>query len=212
MLRPVFCFFMAISAAVFCAFLPDAQAAAPPYPFDYKRLSQIADHAGVLNKKVAGELIGVAGDAEYYTGRQMIIVTVPTFRGWPPERVAEYYGRKMGLGQEKSGVLLVVGQKERAAQVGIGPGLERLITPRVVKAILDNEVTPELLKGDYQQAVRKGTRALADALEGSYKTPAEKRKQYLPFAILLPVLILMKVLFGRGQGRSFFGGGAWRRW
>lgn len=193
------------------ALVPDAFALHPFSP-TYKRISQVQDHAKLLNTKVRNEILSTADDAEYFTGRQMIILTVPTFKGWPPQRVAEYYGKKLRLGVEKSGVLLVVAKKEKQAYIGIGPGLERLINGKVIHNILTYEIIPELNKDDFQQAVRKGVDALADALDGDYKTPAEKRKQYLPFVIPIPVLILMKLIFGKGQGRNFFGGGSWKRW
>lgn len=193
------------------AAVPDAFALHPFSP-TYKRTSQIVDQKGLLKDKVKSSLLATADDAEYYTDRQMIIMVIPSFGRWQPHIYAMSAAKRLGMGVEKSGAILVVSRDDRNAYIGVSPGLERIVNGRVIQNILKHEIFPELEKGDFQQAVLNGAGALAEAFDGNYKTPAEKRKQYLPFAILIPVLILMKVIFGKGQGRNFFGGGAWKRW
>lgn len=193
------------------ALVPDAFAMHPFSP-TYKRTSQIIDRQGLLKEKVKSDLLTTADDAEYYTDRQMIIMVIPSFGKWQPHMFALSAAKRLGMGLQKSGAILIVSRDDRKAYINVSSGLERIVNGRVIQNIIANEIMPQLNKGDFQQAVLKGADALADAFDGSYKTPAEKRKQYLPFAIVIPVLILMKVIFGKGQGRNFFGGGSWKRW
>jgi len=180
---------------------------------DYVRESQIVDEAKVLHQKVAKKLLEIADDTEYAIGVKMIVVTAPGLpNGWKPEYYARYLGKQLGIGVGKPGVLMLITKAEAQTGFTMTAGLERYLTPKLLGSIVANEMQSDLDLKDFQQAVRNGTEGLSEAIQGKYMTPAQKRKQYMPFAILLPVIILMQVLFGDGAAARFFGGGAWRRW
>lgn len=204
-------FFAAL--ALLCLSGAGAAQAIHPHSLDYVRESQVADHAKVLHEKVFKKLLELADDTEYAIGVKMIVVTVPGLpKGWNADYYARYMGQQMGIGTGKHGVLMLFSKAEGKTGFTMTAGLERYLTPKLLGNIVKHEMQPDIDQKDYQQAVRNGAEGLSLAIQGKYLTPAEKRKQYMPFAILLPVVILLQVLFGNGAAARFFGGGAWRRW
>ena len=202
-----------IATLLLSCFLAQHAFAMHAFTQDYVRLSQVVDNAQLMNEKVRKEMLELADDTEYATGVKMIIVTVAALPpNWKPELYAQYAAKQFGIADTKPGVLLLVSKAEAKVGFSMAAGMQGMLTKKILANIMKHEITPELETKDFQQAIRKGTNALSAALQGGYKTPAEKRKQYLPFAILLPVVILMQVLFGNGSGARLFGGGAWRRW
>lgn len=198
---------------ILCGFFSAGAYAMHAFSQSYVRASQVVDNAQLMNKKVANEMLEIADDTEFSTGVQMILVTVPVLpQGWKPELYAQYAGKELGVAVSKPGVLMLVSKAEEKVGFTMSPGLERVVNARILTAIMANEITPNMAKHDMQQAIRRGFVGLSEAVQGGYKTPAEKRKQWLPFAILLPLIILAQVLFGDGAAARFFGGGAWRRW
>lgn len=180
---------------------------------EYKRQSLIMDEAKLLHPKLAKDLLELLDDSEYATGIQTVVVTAPGLpTGWTIDYYAQYLATKMGVSTVKPGILMLVTQLEGQVGFSMAPGLGRVVTPKILKQILKYNIAPQVKSKDMQQAVREGTQALAMAVQGRYKTPDEKRAQWLPFAILLPLVVLMQVLFGDGNAARFFGGGAWRRW
>jgi uncharacterized protein len=205
----------ALRAIALCLLLlaPGAAEAVHAVSMSYTRLSRIEDRANLLHEKVRAELLDIADDTEFATGVQMMVVTAPGLpKKWKADYYAQYVAQQFGVTAAKPAVVMLLTKKEGAIGFTMSPGLSVMLNKKILAEILKYEILPELKNKDYQQALRKGTAALSEALQGSYKTPAEKRKQYLPFAILLPLVILMQVLFGDGNGARIFGGGAWRRW
>lgn len=201
-----------VFAALLCLTGAGAALAMHGFSQDYVRESQIVDEAKMSHEKLLKKLVEIADDVEYGIGVKMIVVTAPGLpNGWKPEYYARYLGKQLGIGVGKPGVLMLVTKAEGKTGFTMTAGLERYLTPKLLGSMVANEMQPDLDKKDFQQALRKGVDGLADAMLGKYMTPAQKRKQYMPFAILLPVIILLQVLFGDGAAARFFGG-AWRRW
>lgn len=199
--------------ALLCLTGAGAALAIHAFSQDYAREGLIRDEAQMLHEKVLKKLNEVGDDTEYATGVKMIIVTAPGLpNGWKPEYYARYLGQQMGIGQGKPGVLMLVTRAEGKVGFTMTSGLNLYLNSKVLGNIVTHELTPDIKKKDFQQALVKGVAGLSDAIQGKYKTPAERRKQWLPFAILLPVIILLQVLFGDGAAARIFGGGAWRRW
>lgn len=178
----------------------------------YKSISQVIDDGRILNDRVRAELLELADDTEFATGRQVVIVVMPTVGKLKADVYAQSYAHQLGVAVNKPGVLVLVSKKEGAVAFSIAPGVENYLTMPILKDILKSHMRPSLKTGDVAQALRNGMRGVSDALKGEYLTAAEKRARYLPFMILFPVMILLQVLFGDGNAQRFFGGGAFKRW
>jgi uncharacterized membrane protein YgcG len=187
----------------------DAMHAFSPY---YTSISQVIDSGNLLNERVKKELLELADDTEFATGRQVVIVVLPTVGKLKADAYAQSYANQLGVAVNKPGVLVLVSKAEGAAAFSIAPGVENYLTTPILKDILKSHMRPSLKTGDVGQALRNGMRGISDALKGEYLTASEKRARYLPFMILFPVMILLQVLFGDGNAQRFFGGGAFKRW
>lgn len=203
--------FFGILIAVFWLAAQPAQAMHAFSPY-YKSISQVIDQGNILTDRVRAELLELADDTEFATGRQVVIVVLPTVGKLKADAYAQSYAGQLGVAVNKPGVLLLVSKKEGAVAFSIAPGVENYLTMPVLKDILKSHMHPNLKTGDVGQALRNGMRGISDALKGEYLTAAEKRARYLPFMILFPVMILLQVLFGDGNAQRIFGGGAFKRW
>lgn len=187
----------------------EAMHAFSPY---YKSISQVIDNGNLLTERVRAELLELADDTEFATGRQVVIVVMPTLGKWEAKMYAQYTAQQLGVATTKPGVLVLVSKQEGAVAFSLAPGVEQYMTPAIIKDILKSHMRPNLKTGDVAQALRNGMRGVSDALKGEYLTATEKRNRYLPFLILFPIMILLKVFFGDGNADRIFGGGAFKRW
>ncbi|MDI1227212.1 MAG: TPM domain-containing protein [bacterium] len=187
----------------------EAMHAFSPY---YKSISQVIDNGNLLTDRVRAELLELADDTEFATGRQVVIVVMPTLGKWEAKMYAQYTAQQLGVATTKPGVLVLVSKQEGAVAFSLAPGVEQYMTPAIIKDILKSHMRPNLKTGDVAQALRNGMRGVSDALKGEYLTATEKRNRYLPFLILFPIMILLKVFFGDGNADRIFGGGAFKRW
>ncbi len=178
----------------------------------YKSISQVIDNGNLLTDRVRAELLELADDTEFATGRQVVIVVMPTLGKWEAKMYAQYTAQQLGVATTKPGVLVLVSKQEGAVAFSLAPGVEQYMTPAIIKDILKSHMRPNLKTGDVAQALRNGMRGVSDALKGEYLTATEKRNRYLPFLILFPIMILLKVFFGDGNADRIFGGGAFKRW
>lgn len=198
--------------AFFCLLQPQRAGAIHAFSPYYKSISQVIDTGNLLNARVRAELLELADDTEFATGRQVVIVVLPTLGKWEAKMYAQYTAQQLGVATTKPGVLVLVSKQERAVAFSLAPGVEQYLTPAIIKDILKSHMRPSLKTGDVAQALRNGMRGVSDALKGEYLTAGEKRSRYLPFLILFPVMILLQVLFGDGNAQRIFGGGAFKRW
>ncbi len=194
-----------------CLFARGAEAMHAFSPY-YKSISQVIDSGNLLTDRVRAELLELADDTEFATGRQVVIVVLPSLGKWEAKMYAQYTAQQLGVATTKPGVLVLVSKQEGAVAFSLAPGVEEYMTPAIIKDILKSHMRPNLKTGDVGQALRNGMRGVSDALKGEYLTATEKRNRYLPFLILFPVMILLKVFFGDGNADRIFGGGAFKRW
>lgn len=194
-----------------CLFARGAEAMHAFSPY-YKSISQVIDQGNILNERVTKELLELVDDTEFATGRQVVIVVLPALGKLTADAYAQSYAHQLGVASTKPGVLVLVTKREGAVAFSIAPGVENYLTTPILKDILKSHMRPSLKTGDVGQALRNGMRGVSDALKGEYLTATEKRNRYLPFVILFPVMILLKVFFGDGNADRIFGGGAFKRW
>ncbi len=197
------------------AFLAAPQPALAIHPYSpyYVPAGHLVDTAKILSEEGKRKLAETADDTQYFTGRPMTVMTVPTVQGWKPELFAEKVGVNYGIGAATApGVLVMLTVKERRAVIVQGPGMEKLLTPKIIASIYDNEMNPQINKGEFEAALRNGSAAVFAALQGRYMTQMEKLRQFLPVFIMAPLALIYFLFFGKHKRIDIFGGGAWGRW
>ncbi len=161
------------------------------------------------------------------TSNQIVIIIVDDLNGYEPVEYATEIGEKWKVGQEKedNGIVILIkptgGKHERKYFIATGKGLEGAIPDAVCRQIEDNELLPNLKKGDYYAALDKTTDVLMSLAKGEFnsKEYSKKHKSKLPISKIIIIIIIIIVFiisvskrgggngYTMGSGGIFFGGG-----
>ena len=137
--------------------------AAPKFP---ALTGRVVDEANMLSPAVETNLTGRLAALESQTGRQLVVVTVPSLQDYPIEDFGYQLGRQWGIGEAKAdnGVLFIVAPNERKVRIEVGYGLEPILTDALSSIILQTAVIPRFKDGDMEGGVVAGADAIADQL------------------------------------------------
>ena len=125
-----FAILIAAVAALMCSFgLAHAALTFPPLT------GRVVDSAHVLSADAQQQLTSELADLETKTGRQVVVVTLPSLQGDAIEDYGYQLGRAWGIGQkgQNNGALFIVAPSEHKVRVEVGYGLEPVLTD-VIKA------------------------------------------------------------------------------
>jgi uncharacterized protein len=162
------------------------------------------------------------------TSNQIVIVIVDDLNGYEPVEYATEIGEKWKVGQEKedNGIVILIkptgGKSGRKSFIAPGKGLEGAIPDAVCKQIIDNELIPNLKKGDFYTALDQTTDVLMSLAKGEYNSKTYSKKHNNGSLLRTIIIIVIVIVFfiisskrggGRGNGYTmgsggiFFGGG-----
>ncbi|HEY1750074.1 MAG TPA: TPM domain-containing protein [Caulobacteraceae bacterium] len=187
--------------------------AAPSFPA--LNGQRVVDDAHVLSPQAAADLTAKLADLEAKTGRQLVVVTLPSLQGYDIEDYGYQLGRAWGIGQkgQNNGVLFIVAPSEHKVRIEVGYGLEPILTDALSSVILQTQVLPRFRAGDVQGGVVAGTGAIIDQLSAD-QTTAQANVQKAtrnvhphgaPFGAIFALIVLF-IVFG-GLFRGHYGGG-----
>src|SRR5205085_1505096 len=157
---------------------------------------------------------------EQRTGRQLVVVTLPSLQGYEIEDYGYQLGRAWGIGQKKlnNGVLFIIAPNEHATRIEAGYGLEPILTDALSSVILNEAVIPKFKQGDMQGGIVAGTdeilkQLLLDAPAAKARVAEAERQQQNDTPHINPLLVLFILffvfsIFGR-IFRGTRGGGLW---
>jgi len=148
--------------------------AAPEYP---KLDERVVDTAGLLSTSTREVLISELAAHERATSNQVVVVTLTSLQGYSIDDFGNQLGRHWGIGQEErdNGVLLIVAPNERKVRIEVGYGLEGVLTDALSHNIIQTVILPQFKKGDMPQGIINGTRAIMQALDGTFEPLPEKK-------------------------------------
>ena len=173
---------MAAAVALFAFFfLTLAAHAALTFP---KLTGRVVDDAHVLSADTQQQLTQQLADLEAKTGRQVVVVTLPSLQGDAIEDYGYQLGRAWGIGQkgQNNGALFIVAPSEHKVRIEVGYGLEPVLTDALSSVILQEKVLPKFRTGDVQGGVVDGTTALVQQLS----LPDDQAKQNVAQAQAAP--------------------------
>ena len=223
-------------AAVLLAFgalLAQQAAAEPTFP---KLTGQVVDDANLLDPQQEAQLTQKLAALEKNSGRQLVVVTLPSLQGYEISDYGYQLGRAWGIGEKdkNTGALLIVAPNERKVRIEVGYGLEPIITDGLSFLIINNQILPRFKANDYPGGIEAGADALVKQLtlppDQARKVAADADKARKPqeggFPIGTVIFILIIVFFVvmpmvnearggggfSGGGGSFGGGGASGSW
>jgi uncharacterized protein len=137
--------------------------AAPTFP---PLTGRVVDDAHVLSPEVQADLTAKLAALETKTGRQLVVVTLPSLQGYDIQDYGYQLGRAWGIGQKDkdTGVLFIVAPSEKKVRIEVGYGLEPVLTDALSGVILQEQVLPKFRSGDVAGGVAAGTDALVQQL------------------------------------------------
>src|SRR5690349_13007911 len=142
--------------------------AEPPIP---TLTGRVVDQAGILDRATIDAITQQTAGYEAATGKQLVVVTLPSLKGYPIEDWGLALGRGWGIGQKgkNNGVLLIVAPNDRELRIEVGYGLEGDLPDATANTIIQSEIIPHFKRSDMKGGVRAGVTAILAALGGSYR-------------------------------------------
>jgi uncharacterized protein len=203
--------------------------AAPKFP---ALTGRVVDEAQVLPPPTEAQLTDKLAQLEAKTGRQLVVVTLPSLQGYEIADYGYQLGRAWGIGrstapgeaagtEKDNGVLFIVAPSERSVRIEVGYGLEPILTDALSSVILQTQVLPRFKSGDMSGGIVAGTDALITQLALPPDQAAARVRQVSDraerasqsgdfFGRLMPILVILIILFGMFRGgRGRRGGMGW---
>ncbi|MCK8521402.1 TPM domain-containing protein [Aquimarina sp. D1M17] len=105
------------------------------------------------------------------TSTQIVVATINSLQGENIGLYAAEWAHEWGIGQEKedNGVFILVAKNDRKIWIATGYGVEEKLTDFMSKTIVDQIITPEFKKGNFYGGLDKGTTAIFEVLDGTFK-------------------------------------------
>jgi uncharacterized protein len=177
--HPILAPVLALAALAICFLAPSAWAA-PSFPA--LNGQRVVDEAHVLSPQTVSDLTAKLADLEAKTGRQVVVVTLPSLQGYDIQDYGYQLGRYWGIGQkgQDNGVLFIIAPTDHKVRIEVGYGLEPILTDALSSVILQEQVLPKLRAGDVDGAVSAGTNAIISQLSldpASAEATAQKAVQ-----------------------------------
>jgi uncharacterized protein len=136
---------------------------------------RVNDYANILSDGKKTQLDNLLKEYEKSSTNQIVVLTTPSLEGEDIEqysiKVAETW--KIGQKGKDNGVILVVAQKERKVRIEVGYGLEGVLTDLKAGRIVNNVITPEFKKGDFDAGVEKGLQTIIEVIGGNESSVAQ---------------------------------------
>jgi uncharacterized protein len=138
-------------------------AAQPKFP---ALTGRVVDGAQMLAPATEQRLTAQLQQLETTTGRQLVVVTVPSLQGYEIEEYGYQLGRTWGIGRkdQDDGALFLVAPNERRVRIEVGYGLEGVLTDALSSVILQSRVLPQFRNGRMEQGVVDGVEAVVQQL------------------------------------------------
>jgi uncharacterized protein len=127
---------------------------------------RVVDGAGVLSPSTISQLDAMLAQHEQTSGEQVVVATLDSLQGHSIEDYGYQLGRAWGIGQKgkNNGAILIVAPHEHKVRIEVGYGLEGQLTDAASRVIIENYLTPQFRKGDFDAGVLAGTAAIMRAL------------------------------------------------
>ncbi len=169
----------------------------------------INDLTGTLSKAQVNKLERKLVDFSNSTSNQIAVVFVNSFEGYDKAEYASLLGHRWKVGQKKfdNGIVILVkpkkGRVKGQAFIATGYGLEGAIPDAITKRIVDNEMIPEFIKGNYYAGIDRATNVLMDLAKGEYSSSEyRKRTEQVPYAGMVPIIVIALVFLLMRVGRA----------
>lgn len=140
----------------------------------------VADYAGVLTEDTKQYIIDANAALEYYTGGQIVVVTVKYLDGLYADEYAAALMNNWGVGdaERNNGMLLLLATEENKAWLSQGAGIAEAFGDDRINSLLDKYFWKEFDNRDFDGAVNSLFPQLLNWYEDYYIVDLEGKEQY----------------------------------
>lgn len=172
--------------------------------------TSVYDAADVLSnaeeKSLTQKLIRYADT----TSTQIVVATIPTLNDEYIGTYAADWAQKWGIGQsaKDNGFLILLAKNDRKIWITTGYGVEEYMTDAKTKTIIDQVILPEFRKGNYYQGLDKGTTAIMQVMNGTFKAnQGNEGIGFNPLPIIVIFIIFIVIIISIIKKNNGGGGG-----
>lgn len=177
--------------------------------------TSVYDYANLLSEAQKTSLESKLIQYSDSTSTQIVVVTVASIKGEDIGILTPKWAHEWGIGQAKedNGVFILLALKERKIWIAPGYGVEHKLTAGTTGSIVRDVIIPEFKRGDYYAGLDKGTYAVFEVLNGSYKNnqPQKEKSSGFPMGVIVFIIfIILMIVFSKknkGGGNSGNRGG-----
>ncbi len=185
----------------------------------------VNDFAEVLTQDDAEKIYTMGVALQEQTTAQAVVVTVESLGGQAIEEYALTLGRNWGVGdkEKNNGIVVLLAESDREIYISVGYGLEGALPDSKTGRIIDNYGIPYFENDNFSAGISAVYNAIVNEIYIEYGiTPQEN---YIPiesltntddetasagqvlisWLILLALIVLYSVIFGRRGGMFIFG-------
>lgn len=170
-----------------------AQRAIPPIP---KNQTSVYDEALILSstekKSLERKLINYADT----TSTQIVVATIESLQGEDIGIYAVQWAHKWGIGQAKedNGVFILISKNDRKIWIAPGYAAEIKLTAGINGTIIRNIILPEFKQGNFYGGLDKGTTAIFEVLNGSFKKNQQPNDSDFPFGAFIFIFFFFIII------------------
>lgn len=147
--------------------IDDAQTHAVSVQPKLVQTGRVTDVADILDDGQEAALSQRLKIFEQATGHQLVIVTVNALDGQDVADFTRELANAWGVGRvgHDDGVVLLIAPNERRVRIAVGYGLEPILTNACSQKIIDKQILPHFLKGNFPRGIKSGIIAIIDQLQ-----------------------------------------------
>jgi uncharacterized protein len=146
---------------------------------------RVNDEAHLFDANAASSLDRTLKAYEQKTGRQFVVLTLPTLGDEVLEDYSIKVARawKLGTKGKDDGILLLVARDDHKVRIEVGYGLEGDLPDAKAGRIIRDELVPRFRANDYAGGVTAGVDAVIKTLDGTYSPPPDPVTSGVKFRI-----------------------------
>jgi len=162
---------------------------------------RVVDLTSTLTIGEISSLTGKLEDFENRKGSQIAVLMVPTTQ---PETIEQFSIRvadawKVGRKKIDDGAILIIAKNDRRLRIEVGYGLEGSLTDATTRRIIDEDITPKFVNGDFFGGISAGVDRMVQVIEGEQLPPPQPQHWQNPLSpdnVDVPILIFLVVVVG----------------
>jgi len=151
------------------------------------------------------------------TTNEVSVVTVVSLGGDTVEEYAVRLFKEWQIGKKDTdnGILLLVATESREVRIEVGYGLEGALPDSVANRIIQDDMIPFFITGQYSEGIKKGISSIILATRGEYTASSDNlfkkitssSSELLFGAVILLIFIFQVIVAAFGASKSWWAGG-----